>query len=134
MKQMERGAEDEEAGEVEKERGEQGSKVKQREMGVMAEDEEEKAEAGEVEKERFKCSDCENDYAFLHKLLHHKTWNCKKKEEVENIKMDVARRPLSSNCSPWRLKRGRRKREERGKRRREARRRKSQVRCWRSPR
>ena len=36
MKQMERGAEDEEAGEVEKERGEQGSKVKQREMGVMA--------------------------------------------------------------------------------------------------
>ena len=51
MKQMERGAEDEEAGEVEKERGEQGSKVKQREMGVMAEDEEEKAEAGEVEKE-----------------------------------------------------------------------------------
>ena len=39
MKQMERGvmAEDEEkaeAGEVEKERGEQGSKVKQREMGV----------------------------------------------------------------------------------------------------
>ena len=50
---MERGAEDEEAGEVEKERGEQGSKVKQREMGVMAEDEEEKAEAGEVEKERF---------------------------------------------------------------------------------
>ena len=51
MKQMERGAEDEEAGEVEKERGEQGSKVKQREMGVMAEDEEKKAEAREVEKE-----------------------------------------------------------------------------------
>ena len=45
--------------EVEKERGEQGSKVKQREMGVMAKDEEEKAEAGEVEKERFKCGDCE---------------------------------------------------------------------------
>ena len=65
--------------EVEKERGEQGSKVKQSEMGVMAEDEEEKAEAGEVEKGRFKCSDCEKDYAFLHKLLHHKTRNCKKK-------------------------------------------------------
>ena len=51
MKQMERGAEDEEAGEGEKERGEQGSKVKQREIGVMAEDEEKKAEAREVEKE-----------------------------------------------------------------------------------
>ena len=59
---------------MEKERGEQGSKV-------MAEDEEEKTEAGEVEKERFKCSECEKDYAFLHKLLHHKTWNCKKKEK-----------------------------------------------------
>ena len=99
--------------EVEKERGEQGSKVKQREMGVMAEDEEEKAEAGEVEKERFKCSDCENDYAFLHKLLHHKTWNCKKKEEVENIKMDVARRPLSSNVFSLEIEEG--EKEERGK-------------------
>ena len=65
--------------------------VKQMERGVMAEDEE-KAEAGEVEKERFRCSDCEKDYAFLHKLLHHKTRNCKKKEEV-----GVAKRPLSSN-------------------------------------
>ena len=36
---------------MEKERGEQGNKVKQ-ERGVMAEEEEERAEAGEVEKER----------------------------------------------------------------------------------
>ena len=121
VKQMERGvmAEDEEkaeAGEVEKERGEQGSQVKQREMEVMAEDEEEKAEAGEVEKERFRCSDCEKDYAFLHKLLHQKTRNCKKKEEV-----GVAKRPLSSNVFSLeseegeKEKRGKGEEEERGK-------------------
>ena len=73
-----------EAGEVEKERG------------VMPEDEEVKAEGGEVEKERFQCSDCEKTYSFLHKLQHHQTWSCKKKE-VEKIEVDFARRALSSN-------------------------------------
>ena len=86
MKEKERGvmAEEEEerveAGEVEKERGEQGNKVKQKERGVMAEEEEEKAEAGKVVKERFKCSEWDKDYAFLHKLQNHKIWSCKKKE------------------------------------------------------
>ena len=101
MKEKERGvmAEEEEerveAGEVEKERGEQGNKVKQKERGVMAE-EEEKAEAGKVVKERFKCSEWDKDYAFLHKLQNHKIWICKKKE-ADEIKRDFARRQLSSN-------------------------------------
>ena len=74
-----------EAGEVEKERG------------VMPEDEEVRAEGGEVEKKTFQCSDCEKHYSFLHKLQHHQTWSCKKKKEVEKIKIDFARRPLSFN-------------------------------------
>ena len=102
VKQKERGVmveeeERAEAGEVEKERGEQGNKVKQKERGVMAEEEEEKAEAGKVVKERFKCSEWDKDYAFLHKLQNHKIWSCKKKKEAEEIKRDFARRQLSSN-------------------------------------
>ena len=133
MKEKERGlmAEEEEerveAGEVVKERGEQGNKVKQKERGVMveeeeraeagevekergeqgnkvkqergvmAEEEEEKAEAGKVVKERFKCSEWDKDSAFLHKLQNHKIWSCKKKKEAEEIKRDFARRQLSSN-------------------------------------
>jgi len=64
-----------------------------------------------VKKESFKCGDCEKDYAFL--LVRHKTWNCKKKEEVENIKMDFARRPVSSNVFSLESEEG--EKEERGK-------------------
>ena len=71
--------------------------MKQKERGVMAEEEEEKAEAGKVVKERFKCSEWDKDYAFLHKLQNHKIWSCKKKKEAEEIKRDFARRQLSSN-------------------------------------
>ncbi len=63
----------------------------------MAEEEEEKAEARKVVKERFKCSEWDKDYAFLHKLQNHKIWSCKKKKEAEEIKRDFARRQLSSN-------------------------------------
>ena len=59
----------------------------EKERGVMPEDEEVRAEG----------SDCDKNYSFLHKLQHHQTWSCKKKKEVEKIKIDFARRPLSSN-------------------------------------
>ena len=101
-------AEDEEeraeAGEVEKERAEAGEVEKERE--VMAEDEEERAEAGEVEKETFQCSDCYKKYAFIHKLKSHQAWSCKGKEEVEKIKIDFARRPMSSNIFSVKSKEG----------------------------
>ena len=75
------------------------------EGGEWAEDEEEKAEGGEVEKKTFQCSDCGKNYSFLHKLQHHQTWSCKKKE-AEKIEINVARRPLSSNVFSVKTKEG----------------------------
>ena len=71
-----------------------------------AEDEEERAEAGEVEKETFQCSDCYKKYAFIHKLKSHQAWSCKGKKEVEKIKIDFARRPMSSNIFSVKSKEG----------------------------
>ena len=45
--------------------------------------------------------------------MRHKTWSCKKKEEVENIKMDFSRRPVSSNVFSLESEEG--EKEERGK-------------------
>ena len=69
----------------------------EKERGVMPEDEEVKAEGGEVEKERFQCSDCEKTYSFLHKLQHHQTWSCKKKE-VEKIDGRLCQEGIKFKC------------------------------------
>ena len=70
----------------------------EKEVGVMAKDEEKKAEAGEVmmeEGERHQCDQCGKSYVFKHKLAHHKTWLCK--EAAPTIVEVEPRRKLSSN-------------------------------------
>ena len=47
----------------------------EKESGVVADEEEERAEAGEVEKEHFQCSDCDKKYSFIHKLKNHQAWS-----------------------------------------------------------
>ena len=59
-----------------------------------------------MEKETFKCSDCDKKYAFIHKLKNHQAWSCNEKKEVEKIKIDFARRPLSSNVFSVKSKEG----------------------------
>ena len=47
----------------------------EKESGVVADEEEERAEAVEVEKEHFQWSDCDKKYSFIHKLKNHQAWS-----------------------------------------------------------
>ena len=70
----------------------------EKEGGVMAEDEEERAEAREVEKEEkvmYHCHQCGKNYTYMHKLKHHMTWLCK--ERASRAVEVEPRREFSSN-------------------------------------